>query len=58
MDTQEKWLEWAMELQSIAQAGLFYSKDKFDLERFERIRTVAAEMVSHPISLLCVSASG
>ena len=32
MDTQEKWLEWAMELQSIAQAGLFYSKDKFDLE--------------------------
>ena len=51
MDTQEKWLEWAMELQSIAQAGLFYSKDKFDLERFERIRTVAAEMVSHQTEL-------
>ena len=51
MDTQEKWLEWAMELQSIAQAGLFYSKDRFDLERFERIRTVAAEMVSHQTEL-------
>lgn len=51
MDTQEKWLEWAIELQSIAQAGLFYSKDRFDLERFERIRTVAAEMVSHQTEL-------
>ena len=51
MDTQEKWLEWAMELQSIAQAGLFYSKDRFDLERFERVRTVAAEMVSHQTEL-------
>lgn len=51
MNTREKWLEWAMELQSIAQAGLFYSKDKFDLERFERIRTMAAEMISHQTDL-------
>ncbi len=28
------WLRWAMELQFIAQAGLTYSKDFFDLERF------------------------
>ena len=47
MNTQEKWLAWAIELQSIAQAGIFYSKDKFDIERFERIRTMAAEMISY-----------
>lgn len=29
------WLDWAKELQFIAQAGLTYSKDPFDLERFQ-----------------------
>ena len=29
-----KWISWAMELQFIAQAGVTYSKDRFDLERF------------------------
>lgn len=40
------WLEWAKELQFIAQAGLTYSKDPFDRERFERIRELSAEMIS------------
>ena len=44
---EEKWLNWAIELQSLAQAGLSYGKDKFDIERFERIREISAEMVSH-----------
>jgi len=44
---KEKWLNWAIELQSLAQAGLAYGKDKFDIERFERIREISAEMVSH-----------
>lgn len=42
----EKWLGWAMELQSIAQAGLEYSRDKYDLERFQKIRELSAEIVS------------
>jgi ADP-ribose pyrophosphatase YjhB (NUDIX family) len=40
------WLKWAVELQSIAQAGLTYSKDVFDLERFRRIREISAEIMS------------
>ncbi len=40
------WLDWAVELQFIGQAGLTYSKDPFDLERFQRIREIAAEMMS------------
>lgn len=43
---QPKWLEWAKELQFIAQAGLTYSKDAFDIERFERIREISAEILS------------
>ncbi|MBP3474812.1 MAG: NUDIX hydrolase [Lachnospiraceae bacterium] len=46
MDKNEKWLQWAVELQSLAQAGLFYGKDKFDMERYERIREISAEMLS------------
>lgn len=47
MENNEKWLSWAVELQSIAQAGLFYGKDKFDLERYERIREISAEMFAY-----------
>ncbi|HLQ98572.1 MAG TPA: NUDIX hydrolase [Candidatus Dormibacteraeota bacterium] len=41
-----KWLDWAKQLQSIAQAGLTYSKDDYDLERFELIRELSVEMMS------------
>lgn len=33
-NTDPRWLEWAKELQFIAQAGLTYSRDPFDIERF------------------------
>lgn len=49
MDKQKQehqWLEWAKELQFIAQAGLTYTKDPFDKERFERVREIAAEIMS------------
>lgn len=47
MNKNEKWLQWAVELQSIAQAGLVYGKDEFDIERYEQIREIAAEMISY-----------
>lgn len=46
MEAKDKWMEWVQELQFLAQAGLAYSKDVFDIERFERIRDISAEMVS------------
>ncbi len=46
MDKNEKWLQWAVELQSLAQAGLFYCKDKYERERYERVREISAEMLS------------
>ena len=42
-----KWLDWAIELQSLAQAGLTYGKDAYDHERYERIREISAEIIAH-----------
>lgn len=46
MNTTERWLSWIVELQSLAQAGLTYGKDPYDLERYTRIRELCAEMLS------------
>ena len=47
MNRNEIWIKWAVELQSLAQAGLFYGKDVFDRERYTRIREISAEMLAH-----------
>ncbi|MEY8355717.1 NUDIX hydrolase [Lachnospiraceae bacterium 54-53] len=41
-----KWLDWAVELQAMAQSGLYYTKDCYDKERYERIREISAEIIS------------
>ena len=46
MEHNEQWLQWAVELQALAQAGLFYGKDVYDRERYQRIREIAAEMLA------------
>jgi ADP-ribose pyrophosphatase YjhB (NUDIX family) len=43
---EPKWLEWGRALQSIAQNGLAYSKNPFDIERFEAIRRISAEILA------------
>ncbi|OPA78622.1 ADP-ribose pyrophosphatase [Paenibacillus selenitireducens] len=42
---QLKWLEWAKQIQAISQAGLAYSKDMYDLERFEQLRALSVEIM-------------
>ena len=46
MDKFDQFTDWAIELQSLAQAGLTYGHDKFDLERYQRIREIATEMMT------------
>jgi len=46
MQNKDNWLNWAIELQSIAQAGLTYGKDAYDKERYQRIREITAEMIA------------
>lgn len=38
----EKWLKWAVEIQSLAQAGLAYTDNVYDAESYERLRERAA----------------
>lgn len=44
---KEPWLKWSIEIQSIAQNGLAYVRDEYDRERYERLRDIAAEMLSY-----------
>ena len=41
-----QWLDWARALQAMAQDGIAYSKDPFDVERFQKVREVAVEMMA------------
>lgn len=43
---KEKWLELAQKLQSIAQSGLFYSNNEFEIERYKMVMEIAEEMIS------------
>lgn len=51
MKDRDMLTKWAMEIQSLAQAGLTYGKDKFDLERYERLREISAEMMAFKTDL-------
>ena len=44
--SEPRWLLWARKLQAISQAGLTYSQDPVDLERFKEVRAVAAEITA------------
>lgn len=41
----DKLIKIAMELQSLAQAGLTYTDNVYDIERYERIREISAEII-------------
>ena len=44
---EPNWLTWARKLQAIGQNGLAYSKDPFDIERFEELRELALEILQN-----------
>ncbi len=41
-----QWLMWAQQLQAIAQTGLTYAGDYYDIERYTSVRRIAAEMMT------------
>ncbi|MCG3087452.1 NUDIX hydrolase [Sporosarcina cyprini] len=40
------WLEWTKRIQAIAQSGLAFSKDIYDIERYEELREISVEMMA------------
>lgn len=47
----EKWLKWAVEIQSLAQSGLAYTDNVYDIERYNRLREIAAEMLCEKLGM-------
>jgi len=50
------WLEWARRLNALAQTGLTFAENPYDIERYTAIRTIAAELIAHGsgVELNCV----
>ncbi|MBU9722738.1 MULTISPECIES: NUDIX hydrolase [Bacillaceae] len=46
LSQNDKWLEWAKRIQSLSQAGLTFSRDTFDLERYEELRKISTEIMA------------
>ena len=40
------WLDWARRLRAIAQNGLTYASDPFDVDRYRQVQSVAAEIAA------------
>jgi ADP-ribose pyrophosphatase YjhB (NUDIX family) len=45
MESNPKWLEWATKLQSIAQSGLTFGENQYDLDRYQQIRDLSVEIM-------------
>ena len=43
---KDHWLDWAKRLEAIAQNGLTFAKDPYDIERYQNIRELVAEMLA------------
>ena len=40
-----QWLEWAQRIQALSQSGLAFSRDIYDIERYEELRMISAEIM-------------
>lgn len=45
ISTKDKWLDWAIKLQGLSQAGLYYTDNEFERERYREIRNIANEIL-------------
>ncbi|WP_336772077.1 NUDIX hydrolase [Paenibacillus sp. MMO-58] len=48
---EPKWLEWAKQIQAIAQTGLTYATDVYDIERYEALRQMSIEILAEYTSV-------
>lgn len=46
MADQKQWLIWLSQLQAIAQNGITYGENHFDIERYEQLRQLTAELAT------------
>jgi hypothetical protein len=41
-----KWRDWAREMQALAQTGLTYTQNEYEIQRYRRLEELAAEIVA------------
>ena len=46
MERDSRWLDWVTRLQALAQNGLTFAQDPYDVERYKAVREIAAEMLA------------
>jgi ADP-ribose pyrophosphatase YjhB (NUDIX family) len=44
---EQKWLSWAKEIQAIAQTGLAYARDVYDVERYQALRELSVDILAN-----------
>ena len=49
--TPPRWLEWAREIQALAQTGSHYAENEYQRQRYQRLMEIAAEIVSEHSNL-------
>jgi ADP-ribose pyrophosphatase YjhB (NUDIX family) len=49
--TPPRWLEWAREIQALAQTGYHYAENEYQRQRYQRLTEIAAEIVSEHSNL-------
>ena len=47
MKNEDFWLKLSRELQSMSQSGLAFSKDEYDIRRYERLREISSEILEN-----------
>jgi ADP-ribose pyrophosphatase YjhB (NUDIX family) len=48
---EPNWLKWAKRLAALAQDGLTFSENAYDIDRYEQMRNIAAEMMAEGFDL-------
>jgi ADP-ribose pyrophosphatase YjhB (NUDIX family) len=46
MELEPRWLQWTKRLQALAQTGLTFTQNPYDIERYQALREIAAEMLA------------
>lgn len=48
---EPQWIRWAKRIQAIAQTGLSFARDPYDLDRYRELRELATDMLAHGAGL-------
>jgi ADP-ribose pyrophosphatase YjhB (NUDIX family) len=51
LSTVPRWLEWAREIQALAQTGSHYANNEYQSQRYRRLMEIAAEIISEHTGL-------